>query len=383
MPHSFDNLLDRIRAALPGLPGHSNDVQVEMAELFGMERGVTEKGALCPGCLADSLDAKGLGGKRDLVGNLVLESEAGAISSILADLEKVPSVGDLPGEDDVAKLRSGVGRLVGKGREIAANVNVVQKAVAAAQAFESEREGKLSHLAELQVKFATALGKSEDEAKGFLVEIVKAVRGRRERGVTLDDVLVLLVHVYGTMPSGAEFYPEDEDRLQSVFSEAIVQDGDRLGAVLRSLAKGMVIDEILAHQMVENVFKKLRCLPASRSNTAYRDISGGGGLAAQLMRDIYSDDRRDVADLFHHGQGLVGKGLSLFGVKVNRLHPRENQTVVVIVVGGITASEARQIHHIVREKSSSVELLVGSTTLCSPSQTVAALFQKDPLLLGK
>ena len=374
---SFDSLLDRIRAALPGLPGHSNDVQVEMAELLGMERGVTEKGALCPGCLADGL--KG-GGRRELVGNLVLESEAGAISSMLAELEKVPCLVDLPGEDDVAKLRSGVGRLVGKRREIAANVNVVQKAVAAVQALEDQ--DKLSYLAELQAKFATALGKSEEEAKGFLVEIVKAVRGRRERGVTLDDLLVLLVHVYGTMPSGAEFYPEDEDRLQSVFSEAIVQDRDGLGAVLSSMAKGMVVDEILAHQMVEGVFKKLRCLPASRSDTAYRDISGGG-LAVQLMRDIYSDNRRDVKDLFHHGQGLVGKGLSLFGVKVNRLHPRENQTVVVIFVGGITASEARQIHHVVREKSSSVELLVGSTTLFSPSQTVAALFQKDPLLLGK
>ena len=249
------------------------------------------------------------------------------------------------------------------------------------QAFDSSGEDdKLSYLAKLQEEFAAALNESEDDAKGFLVEIVKVVRGRRERGVTLDDVLVLLVYVYGSIPSGTEFYPEDEDRLQSVFSEAVVQDREGLGAVLNSMAKGMVIDEILAHQMVETVFKKLRCLPAARSNTGFRDI--GDGLVAKLMREIYSDDRHDVEDLFHHGQGLVGKSLSLFGVRVSRLHPRENPTVVVVLVGGITASEVRQIHQIVREKSSSVELLVGATRMISPHECSAALFQKDPLHLG-
>ena len=379
----FDSLLDRIRAALPALPGHSNDVQIEMARLFEMEQGVTKKGALCPGCLSDCLDVKGLGGRKDLVGNFIMESEDTAISNILTELEKVPSVGNLPSgdDDDIARLRSGVRRLVGERRDIAANINVVQKAVAAVQAFGSSGEDdKLSYLAKLQEEFAAALNESEDEAKGFLVEIVKMVRGRRERGVTLDDVLVLLVYVYGSIPSGTEFYPEDEDRLQSVFSEAVVQDREGLGAVLNSMAKGTVIDEILAHQMVETVFKKLRCLPAARSNTGFRDI--GDGLVAKLMREIYSDDRHDVEDLFHHGQGLVGKSLSLFGVRVSRLHPRENPTVVVVLVGGITASEVRQIHQIVREKSSSVELLVGATRMISPHECSAALFQKDPLHLG-
>ena len=379
----FDALLDRVRAALPALPGHANDVQVEMARLFEMEPGVTEKGALCPGCLSDCLDVKGLGGRRGLVGDLIMESEEKAVSAIVTELEKVPAVGKLSsGDDNIDQLRSGVRRLVGERRDIAANINIVQKAVAAVQAFENGGENdKLSYLAKLQDDFAAALKESADEAKGFLVEIVKMVRGRQERGVSLDDVLVLLVHVYGSVPSGTEFYPEDEDRLQSVFSEAVVQDRECLGPVLRSMAKGMVIDEILAHQIVESVFKKLRCLPAARANTAYRDI-GDGGVVAALMRDIYSDDRRDVEDLFHHGQGLVGKSLSLFGVRVSRLHPRENPTVVVVLVGGITASEARQIHEIVREKSSSVELLVGATRMIGPRECSAAMFQKDPLHLG-
>ena len=381
----FDSLLDRIRAALPPLPGHSNDVQIEMAQLFEMEQGVTKKGALCPGCLSDCLDTQCFGGKKDLVGSFIMESEATAISSVLTELEKVPSVGNLPsGDDDMARLRSGVRRLVGERRDIAANINVVQKAVATLQAFDSSSEDRLTYLAKLQGDFATALNESVDEARSFLVEIVKMVRGRRERGVTLDDVLVILVFIYGSIPSGTEFYPEDEDRLRSVFSEAVVQDRESLGAILNSMAKGMVIDEILAHQMVENVFKKLRCLPTTRSNTGYRDISGGGGegLVAKLMRDIYSDDRHDVGDLFHHGQGLVGKSLSLFGVRVSRLHPRENPTVVVVLVGGITASEVRQIHQIVREKSGSVELLVGATRMINPHECSAALFQKDPLHLG-
>jgi len=348
-----------------------------------MEPGVTEKGALCPGCLSDCLDVKGLGGRRGLVGDLIMESEEKAVSAIVTELEKVPAVGKLSsGDDNIDQLRSGVRRLVGERRDIAANINIVQKAVAAVQAFKNGGENdKLSYLAKLQEDFAAALKESADEAKGFLVEIVKMVRGRQERGVSLDDVLVLLVHVYGSVPSGTEFYPEDEDRLQSVFSEAVVQDRECLGPVLRSMAKGMVIDEILAHQIVESVFKKLRCLPAARANTAYRDI-GDGGVVAALMRDIYSDDRRDVEDLFHHGQGLVGKSLSLFGVRVSRLHPRENPTVVVVLVGGITASEVRQIHEIVREKSSSVELLVGATRMIGPRECAAAMFQKDPLHLG-
>jgi hypothetical protein len=333
--HSFGNLLDRVRAALPPLPGHANDVAVEMADLFGMRPGVTAKGALCPGCLADSHLAKSDNKsdnmsdksdnksdnsdnkKRGLLSRFVMDPEKSVVNCMLDELHRAAETSKeeeghsmfVSTEDSrnatVDDLKKGVEFFNGKNKLIAANLDLLQRSVATIQAL--KQEDCVHH--ELRETFLSELIKSEDSAKGFLVDIVKLVRSRKERGIVLQDILGLLTYVYGLLPAESEFFAEDEDRLQSVFSEAVVQDRDDLGPALDSMAKGMVVDEILAHQIVELVFKRLRCLPAARARMAdsdYHSLVDGPkyvGFIRKLMRDIYSDDRRDVKDLFHHSQG--------------------------------------------------------------------------------
>jgi hypothetical protein len=79
---------------------------------------------------------------------------------------------------------------------------------------------------------------------------------------------------------------------------------------------------------------------------------------------------------------MLKSSISLFGMRVSTMHPRENPTIMVLVVGGMSAAEARTVRQIVEERSTSVELLVGSTRLFGPEDCISAMFQKDPLHMG-
>ena len=111
-------------------------------------------------------------------------------------------------------------------------------------------------LGAISSRFAAHLDKPKD-LKGFLVHAAKIVRTRRERGLTLDDALLFLVHFYALLPPGEDFYPEDEDRLQSAMSEAIVEDAERMGEspvvgrMVRELGGGGdgEVDDIAAYQV--------------------------------------------------------------------------------------------------------------------------------------
>ncbi len=385
---SFETLLDKIRGVSDPLPGHANDVQVDMSELFGMKKGETENGAMCPGCLCDSHQKKR--NNRELsLSRLIMDSESLVLTCARRELAKARP--DKASPTDNEDLRSTINAFREQNKLVANNLDLLQRSTAIVDAL----DGGTWHetVAKVQEKFFHQLCDSEEAAQGFLVEIVKLVRNRKERGLALHNILVVLAYTYGLMPPGVEFYAEDEDRLKSVFSEAIVQDRDDLGSVLSTMAKGMVVDEILAHQMVETVFKKLHCLPASRGKLSdpewHRLNSKGGydGILAKVMRDIYSDQRKDVKDLFHHQQGLVGNmlksSISLFGVSVNKMHPRENPIILLLVVGGMTAAEAKAVRQIVEAKSTEVNFMVGATRLLVPSDCVSLLFEKDPLMTDK
>jgi hypothetical protein len=60
-------------------------------------------------------------------------------------------------------------------------------------------------------------------------------------------------------------------------------------------------------------------------------------------------------------------------------HPLDNPQLIVFVVGGITAQEVKLIQDMVISSRQETQVLVGSTRLLSPNDTVEAIFVKDPL----
>lgn len=52
--HHGDNLVEKIISVLPQLPGHTNDVMVNMAELTAVQAMEENHSVIAPGCLAQS-----------------------------------------------------------------------------------------------------------------------------------------------------------------------------------------------------------------------------------------------------------------------------------------------------------------------------------------
>ncbi len=80
----------------------------------------------------------------------------------------------------------------------------------------------------MQEKFISSMRKPK-ELRSFLVHVTKLLRQRR---LSLDEILLLTTFCYAMLPADEEdvvFYHEDEDRLQSALSEALVRQRYDLG----------------------------------------------------------------------------------------------------------------------------------------------------------
>ena len=382
---SFKTILDKIKAMLPEFPGHRNDVQIEMGPLFGMKSDSAETETFCGGCLANSFHLKKTEATASWLDKFVMADEE---NKVVKDLhtELCEALQITPNKKKVttSHLERDILGFKDDYEVIKANLDTIQRASALVQAGKnSEKTREFEQLAQLQAHFRQEIG-DEKAVQGYLAKMVKLVRGRKEKQLDLESVLLLLVNIYSLLPPGLEFFPEDEDRLQSVISEAIVQEKDDLGQILQSMTKGMKVDEILAHQMVKKIFLKLNAISRARDKLqSYQDLTEeDDGFLKRVMSDVFADDRRTVADLEHQSQGLgsmLKSGIGFFGVNMTKMHPRENPTLFIFVVGGLTAREVKEMKDLISSRSK-CKVVVGSTKLTSPADCLRSLFVENPLL---
>lgn len=209
-------LMSKILANLPTFPGHTNDVGVNMAELFGMDSSLTQKDLFPLGCLKDP----GSDDENDIkMDDLIMDNETELITKINDKLKQVLQLeSDQPLEETLQILSKTANKISEE------SVGVVQKAQAIVQANKSKGNKVFKQVREVRKKFLPLVQAKKREMKGFLVQITKMVRTRKERGLCLDDIVLIIANLYFLLPPDESFYPEDEDRLQSALSEAIVKD---------------------------------------------------------------------------------------------------------------------------------------------------------------
>ena len=151
---------------------------------------------------------------------------------------------------------------------------------------------------------------------------------------------------------------------------------------------------------MKRIFTRLRSLSQTRSRlhdpsyhrlhtTSNQDNDPSySALVPRIISDVFAPDRRPVVDVDHRSGaaslgGLLKSGIGLLGVNVMASaakHPRENPSVWVYVVGGVTADEAAAMKAIVAERSEGrCELVVGGTRLLGPREAVEAVLAEDPL----
>ncbi|KAJ9582040.1 hypothetical protein L9F63_003623 [Diploptera punctata] len=327
--YNSDSLLDRILAVLPRLPGHTNDVAVNMSPICSAKvSSALENVILPPGCLAQ------------------------------------PNYDICP-----------------------------QQALAVTQTLRSPRTAQLEVIVSIEKVLLQNLGSSKTGvgvlAQETWLQLVKT--RQRERNLSLADIFGLLIHLFSLAGTDVEFPAVEQSHLVSALTQALSEDRDQLQGNLSKLVELKSEEEY--EEIAAEVFSKLRYIASARKNLVrYRSLLSQQGpsqptayhsLLHQLMADVLDPARPELPDLTNKSSGLkviLKSGFSLLLNRQKHQHPLDNPLVIVFILGGITAQEVKVIQEMLVSSGQDTKVLIGGTRLLSPSDVVEAIFVKDPLM---
>ena len=383
-----DSVLARAVTTLEKLPGHSVDLGVSLASLFGMSQNCGQD-CLVPGSLA----SPGINTSREEeeLESLVFAPEKDCLTLLHKNLTENSPKSKLPSPSrkfmNLSSLEAVMRDFTGDYEAILANLSTLSRATAAVKSSRPEGGEARRKLQSLM----SQLGRTMCEGGGrVLADLTHLVRTRKDSGLRLEDVLQLLVFVYSSVDVRDSLAGEEEERLKSVLGEALLHDGGRgeAGAVLQELcvrhSQGD-LDELVALNVVNSVWERLEGLRTVRADLGSYEslINCDGefsGLLGRLMADIYHEDRREVGCLHHHATEGLGamlrSGLGWLGSAPSKPHPRQNPWIIVLVLGGITPGEVTDCQARLQGVG---RLTMASTRLLSPGDTLDMTFLNNNL----
>jgi len=387
-----DTLLCHVSQTLEKLPGHKTDVGVNMTKLFGMCDS-SDGNFMLPGSMASPGINPDV--EEEEMEAMVFKSERECLGVLFKNLlEKSPKKKlDSPSKKyvNIASIETALKDYVGDYDSILGNLGTVSRAAGAVQCVNVEKvDVRRKKLQSLMSQMTRSMC---DGCNRVLDDVTDLIRGRKDSNLRLDDILMLLMFVFSSVDVRDEFPSEEVDRLKSVLGEALlkdyINDFQSVGDVFEALCKAEnenEIDEVVALNVVNNVWERLDSLKRSRSDVgryqSFVNFEGEfNGLLSQLLTDIYHDDRRDVDCLHHHSGGLgamLRSGLGWLGSAPSKSHPRENPWILVFVLGGVTPREVGTCQDHV---SGVGKLSVGGTRLLSPCDTLQMTFINNSLMV--
>jgi len=384
--HSDDTLLARAIEALPRLPGHSVDVEVDLSTVFGMEPGSNTE--LVPG----SLVSPGLNASKEEeeLESIFFNTEKECLNLLHKHLiEASPKKKVETGKKYVSgsTLETDLKVFIADYEALFSNLSTICRSQCAVTCLSQEHLVRRKRLHALAAQFARLICEGGDKILGDVTDLV---RGRKDNNLKLDDILMLLVFVYSCVDIRDAFPQDQEDRLRSVMGEALLNEGKEgcMGPVLTELCQNVgesCLDEVVALSVINIVWERLEGLKGARSElSCYQSLINYDGeqhgLLELILRDIYHQDRRDVESLHHHAGGIgamLRSGLGWLGSAPAKPHPRESPWIILFVLGGVTPGEIAASQNLVKGTG---RLTIGGTNLLSPLDALKMTFINNPLL---
>uniref|UniRef100_A0A8C3PE15 Sec1 family domain containing 2 n=1 Tax=Chrysemys picta bellii TaxID=8478 RepID=A0A8C3PE15_CHRPI len=351
--HHGDSLPEKIFSVLPRLPGHTNDVMVNMVELTALQTKDETCNIIAPGCLAQPNDPA-----------------AKALWESLMNLRQKEAVMEVRRHLVEAASRENLPIKMSMDHEKTATPNIGS--------------------------FLQNIGESEiPSVLNQLLPMIKSHNERTANDYTSEDFLVLLVYIYsvvGEIKAGKEL-----DKAEGEVKKALVQtfcDEPELSSLLQKITgceSSLQLTFQKATVAVDNIFKSLRDITRARMhmkqfNSVY--VPGSNTCQAtykpllkQVVEEIFSSDRPDPVDIEHLSAGLTDllkTGFSMF-MKVSRPHPSDHPLLIFYMVGGVTVSEVRMVRDLISAHKPGIQVIVLSSMLLTPLNIPELLFATDHL----
>ena len=259
---SSSSLYDRLLHSLPRLHDCSNDVAITMSNKAG------ESDMTCsPGCLApQQIDRAESSSFMDWLFDRSVQKGTEQIRAALTAAS---------GDDDFERVlqeRSSDWNFIEE------NVHLLQIAAACARM----NTDRMDNLLSLQKGLVQLL--DDPGSPSPLNQILHLIKSRHDEHLSLDDIILLLVHLYSLDGERETMNNSDlEDRLKSILAESLVYDAENLSPVLQqfgtfvnnlflfkvlseiSFTVGVPVDEIKAHRAALKLVDQLHSISAARS----------------------------------------------------------------------------------------------------------------------
>ncbi|CAN7990144.1 unnamed protein product [Ixodes pacificus] len=276
------------------------------------------------------------------------------------------------------------------GGDAALWLGLVQQVLGVTQAMLSPSYARLEELLSTEKVLVQNAAVSGDAASRSLVQLL---RSRKTTGLRLEDILVLLTLLYSLLGDRTLGGAAERRTLKAEIVAAIYQAAseNELPAFLQNLAssneKGLDENEVI--QAVDQMLSTLQSLGLAKEQLKkYRAILEDGDpmqpavykpLLKQLLQDIFDPDAKELPHLDHHSGGLGDMLKTGFGFfkSTTKPVPKDNPTLIVFIVGGVTASEVKLVADFVSSRKLSKQVVVGSTSLARPSEQLGLLFKRD------
>eukprot|EP00117_Sycon_ciliatum_P027367 scpid33752/ scgid22248/ Sec1 family domain-containing protein 2; Neuronal Sec1; Syntaxin-binding protein 1-like 1 len=379
-----ESLADTVRASLAPLPGHDVDVAVDMSSLLNVHSSCRH--CVASGCLAHPANPTA----QSLVSSFVGRKSKDALTELSRRLvdaiaqEKLPMDARRMSAISPGLLQSLIGKFRLQPRSIARHSALLQVAMAAALALESETTAQLQRC--LSVEKVVLLTLAEEGVGAALDQLLthmqSALDGRESLGV--EYYLRLVIILYSAAGSAVQSITSgSKASLQECLEKLILHAVETSDAsIVKLVGEKQNSDSI--RLFVRSFFTQLQGIAEARSHLKmFRNVSGAttGSLLKQLAEALAAPDKPELPDVEYHSQymrNLLKTGFSLF-MGGSKPRPSDHQLLIIYVVGGLTCTEAKAVRERFSSARSDIQVVVGGTQLVTASSLLHQLCCSDSL----
>ncbi|XP_066136932.1 sec1 family domain-containing protein 2 [Saccopteryx bilineata] len=395
--HHGDNLVEKIISVLPQLPGHTNDVMVNMVELTSLQNEEENQNIVAPGCLAQSNDTAA----RALWEALLSTKHKEAVMEVRRHLVEAASKENLPikmsmGRVTPVQLMSYIQLFKNNLKALANHCGLLQLGLATVQTLKHLHTAKWDNFLAFERLLLQSIGESTmSVVLNQLLPMIKPSNERTNDDYSPEELLILLIYIYSVPGEFTEDkdLAETEEKVKRALAQVFCEESV-LSPLLQKITGCDSSSNLTFHLSkiaVDEIFTSLRDIAGARSlMKQLKSVYAPGNhthqasykpLLKQVVEEIFDPERPDPVDIEHMSAGLTDllkTGFSMF-MKVSRPHPSDHPLLILFVVGGVTVSEAKMIKDLVPSLKPGTQVIVLSTRLLKPLDVPELLFATDRL----
>ncbi|XP_042534166.1 sec1 family domain-containing protein 2 [Dipodomys spectabilis] len=395
--HHGDSLVEKIISVLPQLPGHTNDVMVNMVELTALQAEDDNQNVVASGCLAQSNDPAA----RALWEALLNTKHKEAVMEVRRHLVEAASRENLPikmsmGRVTPGQLTSYIQLFKNNLKALVNHCGILQLGLATVQTLKHPQSAKWDNFLAFERLLLQSIGESTMAVLlNQLLPMIKPSTQRTNDDYSPEELLILLIYIYSvtgdfTVDKDLE---EAEEKVKETLAQAICEES-QLSPLLQKITgcdsasnltfpqSKLAVDELFASLQdiagARNLMKQFKSVYVPGTHTHQATYKP---LLKQVVEEIFNPERPDPIDIEHMSSGitdLLKTGFSMF-MKVSRPHPSDHPLLILFVVGGVTVSEAKMVKELVASLKPGSQVMVLSTRLLKPLNIPELLFATDRL----